>query len=252
MTEPAGVSTQNEPVISVCMAAFNGERYIADQLHSILMQLREGDEVIVVDDASTDGTREAVRGLHDSRITLICNPANRGVLQSFGAALAHAGGDIVFLSDQDDLWLPGKVETVLKAFAQDPDLVLVASDATLIDEQDRPIGDSYYAERGQFNSGLWNTLLKCKFLGCTMAFRAALLSRALPFPNAPLVHHDIWLGCINAMNQGKVAYIPRPLVAYRRHSTNVTGRVKNGFYKMFRMRLQLFLALLRHSLFRHS
>jgi len=248
MTELAKSDTLMKPKLSVCMATHNGERFIAAQLHSILSQLSDHDEVIIVDDASLDNTRDVIRGIRDTRIELICNSTNSGVLRGFGDALARATGEIIFLSDQDDVWKPRKVTTVLETFAREPDAVLIASDAALIDEQDNHIGDSYYAGRGQFNSGLWNTLLKCKFLGCTMAFRSTLLAQALPFPNAPLVHHDIWLGCINAMQGGKVIHIPQPLVEYRRHSTNVTGRVKYSFSRRARMRLQLCVALLNYRL----
>ena len=150
----------------------------------------------------------------------------------------------MFLSDQDDLWLPKKVETVLDAFAHDPAVMLVASDAMLIDEDGSKIGDSFYAKRGRFRAGLWSNLLIGKFHGCTMAFRATLLQNALPFPPGRLVHHDTWIGCVNAVIGGKTRYIAEPLVAYRRHSTNVTGRVRLSKYTRLKMRSQMLLGLL--------
>ncbi len=104
--------------------------------------------------------------------------------------------------------------------------MLVASDAILIDEDGTRIGDSFYAQRGKFRAGLCSNLLIGKFHGCTMAFRSILLQSALPFPPGRLVHHDTWIGCMNALIGGKTQYIAEPLVAYRRHSTNVTGRLK--------------------------
>lgn len=228
----------------MCIAAYQGERYIALQLRSILSQLSTDDEVIVVDDASTDGTCREISALQDPRIFLIGNATNRGVLRTFETALSRSGGDIVFLSDQDDLWLPQKVETVLGAFAHDSDLMLTASDATLIDENGNQIGDSYYATRGRFREGLWSNVLLCRFLGCTIAFRSALLRSALPFPQATLVHHDVWLGCVNALVGGKTKYIAEPLVAYRRHSTSVTG-VKSSNLQRFQKRFHLCVALMR-------
>lgn len=233
----------SRPKVSVCIAAYQGERYIALQLRSILSQLSADDEVIVVDDASSDGTCCEISSLQDARIFLIRNPTNRGVLRTFETALSRSTGDIVFLSDQDDLWLPQKVETVLSAFAHAPDLMLTASDATLIDENGNKIGGSYYATRGRFREGLWSNVLVCSFLGCTIAFRSTLLRSALPFPQATLVHPDVWLGCINALVGGKTKYIAEPLVAYRRHSTNVTG-VKFGSLWRFQKRLQLCVALI--------
>jgi glycosyltransferase involved in cell wall biosynthesis len=226
------------------MAAYQGERYIAPQLHSILEQLSEQDEVIIVDDGSTDGTCEQIRRLEDARIVLLQNGRNQGVLRTFETALTRSSGEIVFLSDQDDLWLPKKVETVLEAFAGDQELMLVASDAILVDESGTKIGDSFYAQRGAFRNGVWSNVLIGKFHGSTMAFRAALLKRALPFPPGTQAHHDTWIGCINAMDGGKVLYIAEPLIAYRRHSTNVTGRARFSTYTRVQIRVQLLWGLL--------
>jgi glycosyltransferase involved in cell wall biosynthesis len=234
----------SRPKISVCIAAYQGERYIALQLRSILEQLSADDEVIVVDDGSTDGTCREISALQDARLVLTRNFDNQGVLRSFETALSRSSGEIVFLSDQDDIWLPGKVESVLDAFVRDPDLMLVASDAILVDEEGTKIGDSFYAKRGKFRAGLWSNLLIGKFHGCTMAFRSILLKRALPFPPGRLVHHDTWIGCMNALLGGKTKYISEPLVAYRRHSTNATGRIKLSNYTRLKMRCQILLRLL--------
>jgi glycosyltransferase involved in cell wall biosynthesis len=214
------------------------------QLRSILAQLCPDDEIIVVDDGSTDTTCREVSALRDARLLLIRNIHNQGVLRAFETALSCSTGEIVFLSDQDDLWLPNKVDTVLDAFACDPDLMLVASDAILIDQDGAKIGDSFYDQRGKFQAGLWPNLLIGKFHGCTMAFRRALLQKALPFPPGRLVHHDTWIGCMNALTRGKTKYIAEPLVAYRRHSTNLTGRVKVSNYMRFKVRAQMLLGLL--------
>jgi glycosyltransferase involved in cell wall biosynthesis len=231
--------------ISVCIASYEGERYIAMQLRSILEQIREGDEIIIVDDASTDNTCAEVLGLNDPRIALTRNARNRGVLRAFEAALSQSSGELVFLSDQDDVWLPGKVETIVKEFEADPGLMLVASDAVLIDDDGFQIGDSFYAQRGKFRSGILSNLLIGKFHGCTMAFRSALLRDALPFPSGEEVHHDTWIGCLNSLVGGKTKYIEAPLVAYRRHSKNVTGRIRQGNYKRFRVRVQLLSGLIK-------
>lgn len=226
------------------MATLQGERYIATQLRSILGQLSSQDEVIVVDDGSTDRTCSEISTLQDARIVLIRNPRNQGVLRAFEKALSRSSGDVIFLSDQDDVWLPNKVETVLDAFANDPALMLVASDAILIDEEGSKIENSFYAKRGKFRPGLWSNVLIGKFHGCTMAFRSALLRRALPFPSGALVHHDTWIGCVNALTRGTTKYVPEPLVAYRRHSTNVTGRIRLSSFTRLRMRYQLLWGLL--------
>jgi glycosyltransferase involved in cell wall biosynthesis len=233
----------SRPTISVCLASYNGERYIEEQLRSILSQLSPGDEVIVVDDASTDKTCEIVSSFRDPRIVLIRGHENQGVLRTFETALSRSTGEIVFLSDQDDVWLPDKVKTILAVFSRNSDLVLVASDALLIDENGGQIGDSYYETRGKFRAGLWANILICKFLGCTMAFRSKLLQNALPFPRSKQVHHDIWLACVSSLMGETTEFIAEPLVAYRRHDANVTGRIRFSTYKRIQMRWQLLLAL---------
>ena len=233
----------SRPKISVCIAAYQGKRYIGLQLRSILAQLSAEDEVIVVDDASTDGTYDELCAMQDHRLGVLRNPRNEGVLRTFEKALLHCSGEIVFLSDQDDLWLSKKVDTVLDAFALDPNLMLVASDAILINEDGDKIGDSFYAQRGKFRAGLWSNLLIGKFHGCTMAFRSALLRSVLPFPQDARVHHDTWIGCMNAILGGKTKYISEPLVAYRRHSTNVTGRTRLSNYTRLMMRYKMIIGL---------
>jgi glycosyltransferase involved in cell wall biosynthesis len=226
------------------MATYQGERYVAAQLHSILGQLSPEDEVIVVDDGSADGTYREISALQDPRICCMRNTQNQGVLRAFEKALARSSREVIFLSDQDDLWLPNKVETVIEAFVDDPTLMLVVSDAILIDEDGTKIGNSFYAKRGKFRAGLWSNVLVGKFHGCTMAFRSTLLRCALPFPSGALVHHDTWIGCINALTGGTTKYVPEPLVAYRRHTTNVTGRIRLSNYTRLITRCQLLWGLL--------
>lgn len=244
LSEKWARQSSSRPKVSVCIASYQGERYISLQLRSILDQLSADDEVILVDDGSKDSTCDKIFALQDPRLRVIRNARNQGVLRSFETALSCCTGEIVFLSDQDDLWLPKKVGTVLEIFLHDPEVALVVSDAILIDENGNKIGDSFYSQRGRFRAGLWSNLLVGKFHGCTMAFRSNLLRSALPFPPAEEVHHDTWIGCINALIGGKTKYISEPLVAYRRHSTNVTGRTRLSTYTRLKVRSLLLLGLL--------
>jgi glycosyltransferase involved in cell wall biosynthesis len=234
------------------MATYQGERFVALQLRSILEQLDPGDEVIIVDDASTDATCCEILNLQETRVTLLRNTGNKGVLRSFERALTAATGEVIFLSDQDDLWSPNKVETMVALFTQDQALMLLASDAILIDEDGGTIGHSFYAERGKFTAGLLSNLLIGKFHGCTMALRSSLLNFALPFPPGTLIHHDTWIGCINSIVGGKAKYVPEALVAYRRHSTNVTGRTRLSSYVRFQMRALMIFYLMAFCLKRWS
>jgi glycosyltransferase involved in cell wall biosynthesis len=229
--------------ISVCMATYNGERYVEMQLQSILRQLAESDEIIVVDDASTDRTREKIFSLHDSRIRLIEHYENRGVLCSFEDAIRSASGKVIFLSDQDDIWLPDKVSTILRMFQLHPKIDLVASDASLIDEDGAIIGASYYEQRGSFRSGVVRNICRCSYLGCTMAFRSRIREKVLPFPLGRDVLHDLWIGIINSFIGGQTLYLDRPLVCYRRHEHNATGNSRLSVMRRFRIRWDACLSL---------
>lgn len=201
------------------MAAYNGEQYIAAQLQSILCQLADFDEVIVVDDASRDGTVAIVETFCDTRIRIIHNPSNCGVVASFERALMEARGDIIFLSDQDDLWKPDKVSRFMQVFS-DTKITLALSDANVIDAEGNVIAQSYFQARGGFVPGAMQNIWRCRYLGCTMAFRRQILTHCIPFPrNIPM--HDVWIGIVNACF-GETAYIDEPLVEYRRHEQNVS------------------------------
>lgn len=225
--------------ISVCMAAYNGGKYIADQIRSILAELRESDELVIVNDGSVDDTLTIIREFcaSDSRVKVWTNDSNEGLLSSFQTALRHCNGDILFLSDQDDLWLEGKVRLVLDIFERARDVTLVLSDARIIDANGNMISESFFRQRGKFRGGIVATLLKNKYLGCAIAFRRSMLDAILPLPN-DIPMHDIWIGLVNAF-YGKSYFIDRPLIAYRRHGGNVSPGRHRGIVQMIKWRWRL-------------
>jgi len=239
-----------EMKISVCMAVYNGGSYLQPQMLSILAQLRATDEVVVVDDASQDNSVELLSDFMDPRVRVFRNDRNLGVLSSFEKAMRLAQGEILFLSDQDDLWLPGKVDKIIEVFSLNPEITMVASDAQIIDASGRLVADSFFAQRGRFAAGVLHNLLKNKYLGCTLAFRRSMLDHFLPIPkDVPM--HDIWFGLVNDV-YGKTHYIDQPLIAYRRHGNNVSPSTGAPVMKklVWRWRLvkNLFLHVLRFSL----
>lgn len=226
------------------MAVYNGAAYLRPQLQSILAQLRATDEVVVVDDASQDNSAEVLRSLSDARVHVFHNECNLGVRATFERATRLAQGDILFLSDQDDLWLPGKVDKIIEVFFLNPEITLVASDAQVIDASGRLVADSFFAQRGRFAAGFLHTLLKNKYLGCTLAFRRSMLDHFLPIPkDVPM--HDIWFGLINDI-YGKTHFIDQPLIAYRRHESNVSPSVGASFVQKVVWRWRLIKNLLLH------
>jgi len=156
----------NFPKISVCMATYNGERYVAVQLTSILNQLSDGDELIISDDSSIDNTTTIIKSFNDNRIKLYENQQFKSPIFNFENALKHANGEYIFLADQDDIWMPRKVE-IFKKYLNDYDLVL--SDANIIDDSGKEIYESFYRVNAS-NGGLLKNMVKNSYLGCTMAF----------------------------------------------------------------------------------
>ena len=225
--------------VSVCLAAFNGSNFLRDQIDSILNQLCQRDELIIVDDCSTDGTVELIRQIADPRITLYENTTNMGVVRTFERAIEAASGDVIFLSDQDDLWKDGKVETVAELL--DPDLVMaVVTDANVIDAQGREVFSSFFEFRGS-GPGYCRNFVKNSYLGCTMAFTKEARACVLPFPRN-LSMHDEWIGIVCDL-LGEVKFEKKKLISYRRHGQNVSGMLRRGWLEVIAKRI-LWLKLL--------
>ncbi|KFC20006.1 glycosyltransferase family 2 protein [Chryseobacterium sp. FH1] len=203
--------------ISVCMATYNGEKYVEEQLRSILAQLKATDEIVISDDNSTDDTIEIIKSMKDDRIKIFYNLLEKGFTSNFENALRNAEGDIIFLSDQDDVWLPNKVDTIVNHL-QDYDLVV--SNSKVTDEFLNVTNESFFSI---FNSGpgIFKNLAYNTYYGYSMAFQKKVLERALPFPRNREVAFDIWLGFVAEIT-GKVKFINETLVLYRRNENTVT------------------------------
>ena len=225
---------------SVAMATYNGGAYIREQLDSVRAQLAPDDEIIVSDDGSTDDTRAIVETLaaEDPRIRLTDGP-KQGLIRNFEHALSLCTGEIVFLCDQDDVWLPGKAEACTAALTQ-PGVWLVLHDAHITDGEGVRLHDSFFAWRG-VRGGVVPNYLKNSFIGCCMAFRRELLDAALPFPEG-IPMHDQWLGML-AMKRGKVVFLREPLLDYRRHGGNASADRHGTVSSMIRNRYRLWRAL---------
>ncbi|MBP3329637.1 MAG: glycosyltransferase family 2 protein [Clostridia bacterium] len=211
------MSTQKK--ISVVLAAYKGEKYIEEQLSSIVFQLKDDDEIIVSDDLPGGETEKIVRNLaeKDARIRYIKGPG-RGLIMNFENAIKNCTGDYIFLCDQDDVWLPDKVETVTEKL--DDGFVLVLHNAMVTDEKLTVKDTSFFKSHGT-KKGFMNNLIKNSYMGCCMAFRRELCKKILPFEN-DLPMHDQWIGLI-AEKSGDVCLVEKPLILYRRHGANMTG-----------------------------
>jgi len=205
-------------MISVCIATYNGEKYVSEQIRSILSQTKPVHEIVVSDNCSTDRTIEILRSFEDERIKIFTFE-HKDVSLNFENALQKSKGEYIFLSDQDDIWAENKVEVMLNE-AQKSDLVI--SNAMLFNESGE-IGD-WFTLRGS-TKGVLTNLMRFSFLGCCFLIKRDLLLRCFPFPpHKTLVSHDNWL-YVNAALKGKVSIIDNCLVKYRRHSLNVSGGI---------------------------
>lgn len=233
-------------MVSVCIATYNGEKFIKEQIESILPQLNDGDEIIISDDSSTDGTLGIVESFCDNRIKILSKQKYHSPIYNFENAIRNANGDYIFLCDQDDVWLPDKVELmVYRLYTYD----LVVSDCKIVDANLNIICNSFFSSNSS-GTGFLKNLMKNTYLGCCMAFRKDILNYVLPFPSK-IAMHDIWIGLSVELN-GRPYFIDAPLSFYRRHGNNVSFSSEKSEYSLFfkiRYRLEMLFYLLRRKLF---
>lgn len=215
-------------MISVCIATYNGARYIAEQLASILKQLSAEDEVVVSDDGSTDGTIDIVRSLNDHRIRIVDGPRRHSPTLNFEWALRNAKGEYIFLADQDDVWLEGKVTRCVEELQM---CDCVVSDARVTDSLLNTTSESLFqlmhVKRGRLSNLLWRN----GYTGCCMAFKREVLSKALPFPT-DIPMHDIWIGNVAAFC-GSLHFINDRLLLFRRHDAAASCNGKGSNYSLW-------------------
>lgn len=211
------------------MTTYNGERYVGEQLESILSQLGEKDEVIIGDDGSTDATLSIIDSFGDGRIKVFRNSFHNHIL-NFEDCLKKAQGDIIFMSDQDDVWLPEKVETMTKAL-EDADLV--CANCYVTDGDLKHNGELFFYDEASKKPGVIKNLWHNQYVGCCLAFKRELLRYALPFPKG-LITHDTWLGIVADM-KGKSKFIEKPLILFRRHGNNVSSTGEKSRLSLMQM-----------------
>jgi glycosyltransferase involved in cell wall biosynthesis len=237
-------------MISVCIPTYNGEKYIREQLNSILCQIGEKDEIIISDDGSSDLTIEFLNSYNDKRIKIF-HHANHKVRKSkfrfnlttrnIENALKNAKGDFIFMADQDDIWEINRIEKMLPFLNQ---YSLVLNDCKVVDEDKKIIHESYF-EINKSKSGVFKNLIKNSYLGCCMAFTKESMNFFYPFPKVS-IPHDIWIGLMNEI-YGRVYFLDEKLVLYRRHDNNLSyssGTSNFSFWYKMEYRIMLLFAIL--------
>lgn len=225
--------------ISVALCTYNGEKYIKEQLESILNQTRRPNEIIISDDNSSDNTITKIKEvLNRANIewALNVNSENIGVTKNFEKAINLCTGDLIFTCDQDDVWIRNKIEKIESVFALNLNCNLIFTDAELVDSQLKSMNSSLWKTIGfsnhllnKMNSvNLLDILLKKNIItGATMAFKKELSKKIMPMSGNWI--HDYWIGIIASIN-GQVIGIPDRLLLYRQHENNLLGVKKIGLF----------------------
>lgn len=219
---------------SVAMCTYNGAQYIEEQLRSILKQTHPIDEIVVCDDGSKDGTVALIENFikrYPDKIRLIRNPVNMGYTRNFEKAICNCNGDIIFLSDQDDIWMPDKVEVICNYFETHPDKSFVFTNAILVNRFGTPcyscsLFDVVGMDRRNkklFRQGHGYQVLSTsgRVTGATAALRASFVPYCIPFPAIGQVHDEMI--AISAQLRNKLGFIEHSLIRYRLHEAQSVG-----------------------------
>ncbi|MGD1002789.1 MAG: glycosyltransferase family 2 protein [Candidatus Brocadiia bacterium] len=224
----------SEPKISIALCTYNGEAWLQPQLESFLSQSRRPDEIVVCDDLSTDGSLGLLRRFAEHapfRVRVEVNERTLGATQNFAKAVGLCTGGLIFLSDQDDVWLPGKVEKLARALEASPQAGMAFCDGEVCGEAMQPLGYTLWqaarfdaAERAKVSAGRAHEVLLRHSVahGATLAFRAELRRLALPIPAIPYCGHDYWIALLTSA-VSEVVLVPELLNRYRLHGRNVVG-----------------------------
>jgi len=241
------------PSISVALCTYNGARFIEEQVRSICMQTQPPMEIVLSDDASSDNCIDVARTTLEAcmaerpglsiPLRVIRNATALRVTKNFERAVSACSGDLIALSDQDDVWHPERLVRMAAEFAKRPDLLLLHTDARLVDGELRDLGQSLFHalevkrfELEWIHAGqAFDVFLRRNLVtGATTVFRRSLLERALPFPKEWV--HDEWMAIVAAAT-GRVDVLEEPLIDYRQHGGNQIGARRDTFMAKVRKAL---------------
>lgn len=208
--------------LSVALATYNGEQFLQEQLDGIARQTCPPTEIVVCDDVSTDATVDILQdfqGMFPEVVRFHRNVSNLGFIKNFEQAISLCTGDIIALSDQDDVWLPGKLEKIAQVFLKSPEYGMVFTDAMVTDARLTPLGYTIYSRHGKLDLRADKTIPslihKTNIKGCTMAFRSKFRKYVLPI-STELWGHDHWITFTMAVIS-RIHMVDKPLMLYRRH-----------------------------------
>ncbi|MFK5882352.1 MAG: glycosyltransferase family 2 protein [Sulfurospirillum sp.] len=210
-------------IVSIAMTTYNGEKFLKEQLNSIINQSYKNLEIIICDDGSFDNTIRMIKEYQkrDNRIKLFENKKSLGVLKNFEKAISLCNGDYIAISDQDDIWMFNKIEVMINEIK---DCVLVYHDDSLINRSGKLIYSSFF----QSNNILINKEHSIKALmldnwisGHACMFSSVLKNHILPI-SEDIEHYDMWIAIVASI-YGNIRFIDKQLVLWRQHGTNTSG-----------------------------
>jgi glycosyltransferase involved in cell wall biosynthesis len=223
--------------VSVCMATYNGAKYLREQLDSIFPQLQPEDELVISDDHSTDDTQAIIQRYTDQRVRLIVNPSRRGHVQNFAHAISQATGEFIALSDQDDIWVEGRLERMVNQIRRMPRYSLVVGDFSAFGGNDSrpvycpPLGPSPSSRAAQMARIFMGTM---KYFGCVYLFKRDLTRYILPIPSY-IEAHDIWIA-MNACVWGRIGHLEEITTLRRLHGANLTPSLRRSLPTVLKSR----------------
>ncbi|HEY9063026.1 MAG TPA: glycosyltransferase family 2 protein [Pseudobacteroides sp.] len=227
--------------ISVAMCTYNGEKYLKEQLESIATQTLLPNELLVCDDCSVDDTLGILERFSLNspfQVHIFRNDKNMGSTKNFEKCVSLCTRDVIALCDQDDVWLPEKLEKIISVFENLPSAGVVFTDALVVDEELKPLGYNMWEstnftnkeKKDILNGKPINTLLKHNVAtGATMAFKSLYRDRFFPIPAN--WYHDAWITFVIAL-YCDLRFIEEPLIKYRQHGAQQVGGIKNENFSL--------------------
>lgn len=237
-----------KPRISIALCTYNGESFLRQQLGSIAKQTLLPDEVIISDDGSADSTPDIVKKFGDEvpfRVEWLSNSKNLGTTKNFEQAIRACKGEYIFLCDQDDYWLPDKIQQLATYLDEQPEVHVVFTDALLVDDNLNSLDKSLFKElrflpeqkrRWREGNALDVLIQGNRVTGCTVAARREFIERILPFPedySSMNFIHDTWIAWTAAL-ENKIQFLDQQTVLYRQHDKQQIGAERKNSPKRLR------------------
>ena len=226
--------------VSICMALYNGAKFVEEQIDSILPQLdHPNDEIIIVDDFSKDNSIEVISNYNDPRIKLIKNTSNIGYIKTFEKAINLSKNDIIFLSDQDDIWIENRLILMYNELVGSNSLLLCSNFSSFANNTGNYIERfKTKLSKNDSNKNFKNIIGifkgKMAYFGCTMAFKKEFKNKILPFPKY-IDAHDLWLAMIGNI-MGTILHLEENTILHRIHGENTSfkkRKLKQKIYTRF-------------------